>query len=247
MKQINIVICVILLASACHRRIAPIATPVSKSIHIKEIEFQYLDGKARLSFREKSKESEVKAHIRIRKDSVIWMSLNFVGVQGGKALINKDSITVLSNLKKEYYVWNYLELSSRFNFKVNYRIIQQSLLGNLILPIREQDQVEEGTSFNRILQQEGSVTIQSLVNKITNKIEHVDLVETITGNSIKINYSDFQLVGDNLFPYKRTIEVIYKMPDGIVNNIIEFDYRKVEVETEQLRFPFKIPNRYDRR
>jgi hypothetical protein len=86
--------------------VIPVAPPAA-SIDIQEIDFEYLHGKARLSYRDNTKEREVKANIRIRKDSVIWMSFSVIGVQGGKALINKDSITILSNVEKEYYVFDY--------------------------------------------------------------------------------------------------------------------------------------------
>ena len=52
--------------------------------------------------RDANKERDVKANIRVRKDSVIWMTFSVIGVQGGKALINKDSITIVSNVDKEY-------------------------------------------------------------------------------------------------------------------------------------------------
>ncbi len=54
--------------------------------------------------RDANKERDVKANIRIRRDSAIWMNFSVIGVQGGRALINKDSITIISNVDKEYYV-----------------------------------------------------------------------------------------------------------------------------------------------
>ncbi len=206
-----------------------------------------MHGKARLVFRDNAKEREVKAHIRIRKDSVIWMKLTVIGVQGGMALINKDSITIVSNLEKEYYVFDYKELSKRFNFKINYDIIQAALLGNPIIPKREGDEIGDDSFFNKLIQAEGTVTIQNLINKNTKKLERVNLTESTTGNAVKINYGDFQPVGNKLFPYKGTIDVVYKTVSDIVYNTIIFEYTKAEVGTKELRFPFNIPKRYDRR
>ncbi|HLZ17892.1 MAG TPA: DUF4292 domain-containing protein [Cyclobacteriaceae bacterium] len=232
---------------SCHRKIIPTLPPPPKSVDIQEIDFEYMHGKARLVFRDNAKEREVKAHIRIRKDSVIWMKLTVIGVQGGSALINKDSITIVSNLDKEYYVFDYGELSKRFNFEINYHVIQAALLGNPILPKRPDDEVSEDSFFNKINQRNGTVVIQNLINKNTKKLERVDLNESGTGNSVKINYSDFQPVGDKLFPYKGLIDVMYKAASGNVNNTIIFEYTKAEVGNKELRFPFNIPKRYDRR
>lgn len=247
MQKIAIAFISLLVLAGCHRKIIPTLPPPPKSIDIQEIDFEYMHGKARLVFRDNAKEREVKAHIRIRKDSVIWMKLTVVGVQGGMALINKDSITIVSNLDKEYYVFDYVELSKRFNFEINYKVIQAALLGNPIQSKKSEDEIGEDSFFNKVNQRNGSVMIQNLINKSTKKLERVDLTESGTGNSVKINYSDFQPVGDKLFPYKGLIEVLYKTASGVVNNTIIFEYTKAEVGTKELRFPFNIPKRYDRR
>jgi hypothetical protein len=230
------------------RKIGPLPPVTPKSIDVQEIDFDYLQGKTKLVFRDNTKEHEVKANIRIRKDSVIWMKLHVLGIQGGAVLINKDSITIVSDLKNEYYVYTYAELSKRFNFKINYNIVQAALLGNLIIPKRVTDNMGEDSFFNKLIQKEDSITIQNLINKSTKKLERVDLLEPGTGNSIKINYSEFQPLGDKLFPYRGLIDVLYKSrSSGVVNTTIVFEYSKVDLGTRELRFHFKIPKRYDRR
>src|SRR5258706_15881791 len=116
-------LCVQFLAVSCSKKIISIPPP-PKSIDIQSIDFEYLHGKTKITYRDNSKDQEFKANIRIRKDSVIWMTFHAMGLQGGKALINKDSITIVSSLKKEYYVYDYAELSKRFNFKINYDVVQ---------------------------------------------------------------------------------------------------------------------------
>lgn len=242
--------CLLITVGCSHRiskKIGTLPPVASKSVDIQQIdEFTYLRGKAKLVMRENEKQNEVKAHVRIRKDSAIWMKLTFIGIQGGSALINKDSITVVSDLKKEYYVFTYEELSKRFNFKINFKIVQAALLGNLIVAKKSSDQSSEDSFFDKLTQKEDSVTIQNLVNKNTRKIERVDLMERNTGNSVKINYSEFQPLGDKLFPYRGLIDVFYKAQKGMVNTTILFEYSKMEKSNKE-NFPFRIPKRYERR
>jgi hypothetical protein len=225
----------------------PTLPPPAASIEIQEIDFEYLHGKARLNFRDNTKEREVKANIRIRKDSVIWMTFSVIGVQGGKALINKDSITIVSTVDKEYYVFDYAELSSRFNFKIDFQVIQSAMLGNLVMAKGATDEINSEEKYNRLNQKQGSVGIRNLINKESKKLELVELSETSTGNMLRLDYSDFQPVGDKLFPFKGVIELLYKTQKGVVNNTIVFEYSKAEVGDKELRFPFNIPKRYDRR
>src|SRR5687767_8122810 len=117
-----------ILATGCSKKIiAPVASEPKTTLKIEEIDFEYFQGKARMILRDANKEREVKATIRIRKDSVIWMTFNVIGIQGGKALINKDSITIVSTIDKEYYVFDYSDLSKRFNMDINYNVIQAAM------------------------------------------------------------------------------------------------------------------------
>lgn len=237
----------IFFLAGCGKKITPTVPTPPKTISIEEIDFGYLHGKAKMVFKDDQREREVKANIRIRKDSVIWMTFSVVGVQGGKALINQDSITIVSTVDKEYYVFTYAELSERFNFEINYGVIQSALLGNPILAKKPEDEIGQEGTFDVLLQRAGSVAVKNLINSTTRKLEQVELSETTSTNSLKVTYSNFQPVGDRLFPYNGIISIFYKTPNGIVNNTISFEYNKAEVGDKELKFPFNIPKRYDRR
>lgn len=237
----------LLLTQACSKKVTPTITPVPKTIDIQEVNFEYMHGKAKLNFKDEKKEREVKANIRIRKDSVIWMDIQVVGISGARVLINKDSITIRSNVEKEYYVYEYTELTKRFNFKVDYYALQAALLGNPIVPKAVDDVIGEDANFNLLNQKQGTISIKNYINKESKKLERAELIEATSGSNLKINYSDFQPVGDKLFPYKGVIDVFYKTATGIINNSITVEYTKAEVGDRELRFPFNIPKRYDRR
>jgi hypothetical protein len=96
-------------------------------------------------------------------------------------------------------------------------------------------------------QQAGSISVVNYVNAASMKIEKVELKEGNSSNSLVINYSNFQPVGDKVFPYNGTINLFYKTLSGLLNTTIIFDYNKAEVGTRELRFPFNIPKRYERR
>ena len=240
-----------LFAFACSKKtIPPVTTSVvipSSSLSIEEIDFEYLHGKARMVLKDGNKEQEAKANIRVRKDSVIWMNFTFIGVQGGRALIDQDSITIVSNVKKEYYVFNYKELSKRFNFEINYKVIQAAMLGNLIMERKEADTVEQKSATYLLKQSSGHVQVLNYISSANRKLQKVDLKESDTHNSLTINYGDFQPVGDKLFPYNGTINLFYKTLAGLLNTTIIFEYTKAEVGDKELKFPFNIPKKYERR
>jgi hypothetical protein len=238
-----------LLATACSKKVITprTASAPGKTLNIEEIDFDYFQGKARMILRDANKEREVKANIRMRKDSVIWMTFSVIGVQGGKALINKDSITIVSTVDKEYYVFPYDELSKRFQFDINFDVVQAAMLGNPIIPRSPKDEVVAESSMYMLKQEQDDVDVFNYVNAASMKIEKVEMKEEESMNSLIINYSNFQPVGDKVFPYNGTINLFYKTLSGLLNTTIIFEYNKAEVGDKELRFPFNIPKRYVRR
>lgn len=238
----------LLLTSACSKKVvSPLATSPGRALNIEEIDFDYFQGKARMILRDANKEREVKANIRMRKDSVIWMTFSVIGVQGGKALINKDSITIVSNVDKEYFVFPYSELSKRFQFEITYDVVQAAMLGNPIIRRSNADDVKQESSMYLLEQTQADVRVVNYINSASMKIEKVEMKEEGSANSLVINYSNFQPVGNKVFPYNGTINLFYKTLSGLLNTTIIFEYNKAEVGDKELRFPFNIPKRYERR
>jgi hypothetical protein len=242
-------LCITAIAlQACSKKTsAPTAPAPQRNIAIEEIDFEYFHGKARINFRDEKKEKDVKANIRIRKDSVIWMDISVVGVSGARALVNHDSLTIRSNVDKEYFVFEFAELSKRFNFEINYRIVQAALLGNLLYDKRPEDKVTADGTFTVLEQMVGTTLIKNYINTASTKLERIELKEQSTSNSLTIQYSNFQNVGTKVFPFNGVIQILYKTSAGIINNSITFEYNKAEVGDRELRFPFNIPRKYERR
>lgn len=243
----------VITSAGCSRKISPSASTVASnivpndSLSIEEIDFDYLHGKGRMILKDGNKENEVKAVIRVKKDSVIWMNFTVIGLQGGRALINRDSITVMNNVKNEYFVFDYKELSKKFKFEINYDVIQAAMLGNLLMKRTPGDTVERKTASYLLNQQSGTVDVLNYISASTMKIQKVELKENNTHNSLVINYANFQPLDTKQFPYDGTISLFYKAAAGLLNTTIIFEYSKVEVGDKELRFPFNIPKKYDRR
>jgi hypothetical protein len=250
LRSFYLLVIVVPVLISCSKKVSPTAAipaPTKPVLNVQDIPFEYFHGKARMVLRDANKEREVKANIRVRKDSVIWMTFSVIGLQGGKALINKDSITIVSNVDKEYYVFEYTELSQRYNFKINYDVIQAAMLGNLLLPRKDDDEIVQESSMFLLKQQAGTVQVTNYVNAASMKVEKVDMKESNSTNSLVINYSNFQPVEDKLFPYNGTISLFYKTLAGVLNTTVIFEYNKAEVGDKELKFPFNIPKRYVRR
>jgi hypothetical protein len=107
--------------------------------------------------------------------------------------------------------------------------------------------ITQGPSFNILEQQRGQVNIKNHINAASKKLEKVEMNEATTKNSITMNYGNFQPVGDKIFPFNGNINIFYKTIGGLLSNTIILEYNKSEVGDKELKFPFNIPRKYDRR
>lgn len=244
-----ITIILLIISSSCSKRLSGISWNFldKNKLEVQQINFEYFSGKAKINYKDDELDIRAKANIRIKKDSVIWISFSAVGIQGARCLINKDSITIINMVKKEYYVFNYDTLTKQFNFEINYDAIQAAALGNLLVNRSRTDEVVKDESFYILKQNSGSVNLNNYVNPKTMKIERVEMVEAPSKNSAVIRYYDFQMVGEHAFPFSEVISLFYTSKKGTLNTVIELEYNKAEIEDKELKFPFNIPKKYERK
>lgn len=97
-----------------------------------EARFSSLNAKIGISYK-KNDHSVVsfRAQVRIRKDSLIWVSIMpAMGIEVARAELTPDSLKLLERMKKRYILGNYHLLDSLLHSSVNYTLIQSLLLGN---------------------------------------------------------------------------------------------------------------------
>jgi hypothetical protein len=216
-------------------------------LEVQEADFEYFSGKAKINYKDDELDLKAKANVRIRKDSVIWISFSSVGIQGARCLINQDSITIMNMVKKEYYVFNYDSLTKQFNLDVDFATIQAATFGNLIKERSRSDELEKEEGLYILRQNSGNVDINNYVNPKTMKIERVEMTEAESQNTAVIRYYDFQMIEESAFPYSAILSIFYKEGAKTLNTVIEMEYNKAQVEDKELKFPFNIPKKYERK
>lgn len=244
-----LLVSLVVFSGSCSKKLSKISWNFldRDKVDVQQIDFDYFSGKAKIHYKDNEMDMRAKAHVRIKKDSVIWIAFSAIGIQGARCLINRDSITILNMVKKEYQVFNYDSLSKQFNFDVNFEAIQSAALGNLLVERTKQDEVIRDDNFYVIQQNSGSVALRNYVNPKTMKIERVEMIEEASKNSAVVRYYDFHMLAQHAFPFSGIISLFYKSKSGTLNTVIELEYNKAEIEDKELKFPFNIPKKYDRK
>ncbi len=245
----KIIVVTTILLSSCGRNIfRPTVSNEAVELHIHEFDFDLLTAKAKFIFDNGNNDLKATANIRIKKDSAIWMSISLsLGIEVARALITKDSLTIIDRIHKQYVAITYDKISDKYNFTIDYDLIQAVLLGNLSNPILANDKVTKEPSHFLVLQDRGNVKMQNYIGFQTLKLERVQWLDIPTQNTLIINYTNFRLIDDLVFPYENQIILNYMdTEDTPANTQINIDYNKAEISRKRLKFPFNIPAKYER-
>jgi hypothetical protein len=184
----------------------------------------------------------------MKKDSVIWLSISKLGVEGARSLITKDSIYIIDKLKNEYTVYDFKTLSEKFNFTITFNFLQAAILGNLpISQEKDKAKIVKAKDYYLLRQNENSVTIDNYISTENMKLKKISMVEQPSNNSLTLDYEDFKMLNNFLFPYSSSVSLQYESSQGYYTTLVTVQHQKVEITEKELTFPFNLPQKYDRK
>ena len=222
----------------------------------KELKFDWFSAKFSAEYSNEGKENSFGGQIRIRKDSVIWLSLTpMLGIEAIRLMISQDSVKMINRLNNTYFVGNYDNINRFLNTNIDYDLLQAFLLGNDLqfyengkfrasvdhgeykLSTGERHKLKK---FVRNSQEKLKIFIQNIwLDPLNFKITHADVKE-IRKDNIKLEstYNDFELVGSQLFPRKMKYII---WADNTIR--VSAGFSRMTINSS-LQFPFTIPASY---
>lgn len=94
-----------------------------------QIQYKTLSERCNLTWDDGNTAQQFNASIRLRKDSLIWMSLGMFGFEGARVLISPDSFRLVNKMTSEHMVRDYNFIQSWILMPVNFEMLQQILAG----------------------------------------------------------------------------------------------------------------------
>ena len=218
--------------------------------NVAEIDFRYLTAKSKISFKSPSQDIDnANVTIRVRKDSLIWLSVSKLGIEAVRGLITHDSITIIDKIHREYTVYDFPTLSKQFNFEMNFQLLQALIVGNLPLPKRPAQKIKNERDYLLLRQSEGKVLVENYIGEQDRKLKKLMVTEQPTKNTLRLDYEDFASLNNFLFPYTSLVTLDYQSKaDGqFYQTLLRIKHNKVELVEKNPGFPFTIPTNYQRR
>ncbi|TAF76667.1 MAG: DUF4292 domain-containing protein [Bacteroidetes bacterium] len=263
MNKIFLGLIILAILSACHKKkiIKTVTAPeykqesnkrkTRKLIRAKDADFSYLNCKSKIEFSDGVDNFNANANIRVRKDSIIWISITAtLGIEALRCLITKDSVYIINKLQKEYYCYSYQSLKKRFNFNFDYNFLQSVIFGNAPYVVLEQDSSYDclDTTFTNTRQIRNEIKVENYIKNSTLKLHKLDIYNVMTNDNISIIYDNFQRLDlDTFFGFINKISLNYQNRNGFQSFYLGLEHQKVETGMLDLKFPFNVKQKFERK
>ena len=209
------------------------------------LEFETFSAKINTDYQgTDGKKYDVNAFIRMKKDSIIWVSVNgALGIEGMRLLIDKDSVRILNKLDKEYQVRSLEYLQEVAGLPLDLRTVQELIIGNpVFLDTNIVSYSIEGNNISLLSEGRWFRHLISLNNN-DHLVHHskLDDVDILRNRTCFINYSDYETDKGVKFSTNRSISVTEKSKLDVKLNFKQYEFN------ETLSYPFSVPKNYKRK
>lgn len=206
------------------------------------IDFETFSAKVKVDFEgSDGKKNDFNGFIRIKKDSVIWISINaLLGIEAFRILITPDSVKVLNKLDKVVQLRsvNYINEVTKLPF--TFKELQDLIVGNPIYIDNNIVSYKKESEAISVLHMGKIFKHLLTLNSNTFVIQHskLDDVDPIRVRTADITYGDYEIRNGKPFSTYRRITVAEKSKLDIEMKFRQFDFNI------PLNFPFGIPKNY---
>jgi hypothetical protein len=199
--------------------------------------FDFLSYKSKCDYKDANMDQSFTMNLRLKFDSIVWISVTAVGFEVARAKLDRDSIRILNRLEKKYYVYDYAFIKQLAGADLSLVQIQYLLTGNLIFPPESYNPASEKDKFKTVSGYiENTVSLDGKSKIIEQILQH--LVEKSDANVL---YSNYKKVEKQHFPGK--LDMAVRTPKGNASLIME----NSSINTNPIdAFPYEVPSKYEK-
>lgn len=230
-------------------KVVPDAGTPMPVVKVNEVDFQYLTAKSKFSFKsDKQDFDNTNVNIRMKKDSIIWLSVTGVGLEVARGIITRDSIVFMDKIHRDYFVFNYEQLSKQYNFDLNFELLQSVIIGNMPFEMQEDGRFIKENDFYVLKQLVERLEVDNYIAEKNQKLSRLKATELPTKNTFTLDYEDFREVGTFLFPFTSLINLnVLSKDQQMKQTTMRLKHSKVELAEQSPGFPFNVPSSYKRK
>lgn len=206
------------------------------------IDYTWFGSNAKIKVDSEQEKATFAASIRMQKDSLIWIKIRKMNIEGARIKITPETIQILDRQNGQYIKRPFSFLKSEYGLDVSFSQLQALIIGNPIL-------WEEQSLISVIRKQQNVLQTPNAQKTVLRIFMHPSsfLINSIEGsmnqNALSIDYSDYEILEQEQIPTKKTIDIDSE-DTGLVK--LEMSFSKMSLNEVQ-KVGFRIPDNYERK
>ena len=183
------------------QRLDPLLRPFSH-------QYDYFSFKTKIDYEDGKNAYLFTANIRIRQDSLIWMSITGpLNIEVARALISRDSVKIHNKFSNERHHYPIQYLNNYFPGEVDYFMLQDFLLGNPLAVTKAPCVMDTAADVVQFTQQDIKLKIVHHGNTKNYTLADVLLKDNMINQQLDATFGDYQQVDSNYFSCARNIQI----------------------------------------
>lgn len=211
----------------------------------REIPYHSFSGKIKCHYENRNQKQDFTAHVRIRKDEAIWISISALGgiVQVARILITPDSFRMVNYLEKQVTERNLEEAVKILPVPADFHMLQNLLTGQALKPEAPVERAEEETETFRVYASADKLHQEITFRKADTTIQLFQMQSADpSGPSGTIHCDGYIYKNGRRFSMDRTIQVQNSGEAYALD--MEFQSASFDVAVD---LPFSVPGNYERK
>lgn len=200
-----------------------------------------VNARLKANFNNGKLKQSISVNLRMKKNEVIWLKgTKFITVF--KAKITPTTVSYYSPYAKNFFEGDFSMLKKLLGTDINFDQLQNLLLGQSLLNVKEAKQNVTITDNSYVLSPEKQANLFDIffaVNPSHFKLDKQSIVNSIKNQRLDIIYPSYNVVNDAIFPSE--IQIKAKQSNKFTN--IDFILKSVEFDTD-FDTNFSIPKGY---
>ena len=212
---------------------------IVKKVNQNHLDYNWFTAKLNGKIKTNGADTPVTANLRIRKDSVIWLSVSaLLGVEVARIQITPDSLKLMNRINKTYWIGDFEDVESVYGIPANYEQLEGVLVGQISLENQKMSSIvleNKYLLFNKS-KKENPQSKAWIDNRF---LIDTFLLEDELEQSLTIRYLDYEKHAQRWVPLKLNL-IVANIDQQIEAN---FTYSKVNINTPK-KLNFNIPDSY---
>jgi len=223
--------------------IRPLDTAYANAmLQAKRINYITYQCRAKMHFESAKEKQNFSINFRIRKDSIIWASINapIIG-EIVRAVITPDSIKAIERVNKKSYLYSYRDIQKLINIEVDFNTLQELIIGNAIAIEGSFTDIKELGALSNIVIKGRDYTNQLTYTKGDSTLKQLQLQTSrpASSSSLLIALNQYGMVDERLFPAQRQYNILD------IKGALQLDMEINKAEFDKVvDYPFLIPKSY---